>query len=172
MSFSQWLIAVTVKRKIQVCLISFSSAFQNSGSRYTSTWCTEVPPSLSNILPVQVETDHEQIPFSLLLSLLFHLRVGCRGFFLVSLKTTPTFRLAKLQALVIRWSFLKLLIFVHIASSKAFVFKSLAHKWCKWYEIPSPSSHLPSNKDEWNMRSNQNDMKQCAHKWAMPATHL
>ena len=28
---------------------------------------------------MQVQTDHEQIPFSLLLSLPFHLRVGCRG---------------------------------------------------------------------------------------------
>lgn len=30
---------------------------------------------------MQVQTDHEQIPFSLLLSLPFHLRVGCRVFF-------------------------------------------------------------------------------------------
>lgn len=31
LSFSQWLIAFTVKRRIQACLISFTSAFQNTG---------------------------------------------------------------------------------------------------------------------------------------------
>lgn len=95
-SFSQWLIALTVKRKIQVSFNSFSSAFQNTGSHYTSTWCTEVPPSLGNILPVQAETDHEQIPFSLLLLLLFHLRVGCRGFFSVFSKNNAYFLACKI----------------------------------------------------------------------------
>ena len=164
------------KKNSKVSLISFSSVFQNTGSCYTSNWQTEVPPSLSNPLPVQAQTDHEQIPFSLLLSLPFHLRVGCSVvFFFFSRflwKTTPTFWLAKLQGLVIRWHFLKLPIFIHIASSKAFVFKSLAHKWCKWYEMPRPSSHFPPNKDEWNTREDQKDMEQYANKWAMPATHL
>lgn len=56
------------------------------------------------------------------------------GLFWLLWKTTPTFQLAKLQGLVIRWNFLKLPIFIHIASSKAFVLKSLAHKGCKWWD--------------------------------------
>lgn len=84
-------------------------------------------------------------------------------------KTTPTFQLAKLQGLVIRWNFLKLPVFIHIASSKAFVLKSLAHKGCKWHEMPRPSSHFP---DEWNMRNDPKNTEQYTNKWAMPVTHL
>lgn len=77
--------------------------------------------------------------------------------------------LTKLQGLVIRWNFLALPISIHIASSKAFVFKSLAHKWCKWYKMLRLSSHFPWKKDMWNMHSDQKDMEQYASKQAMPA---
>lgn len=93
LSSSLQLIDPTVKRKTPVCLFSCSTAFQNTGVYNTSTWSTEVSPHLSNLIPMQVQTDDEQTPLSLLLSL--PSESGLQGF-LVSLKNNAYFLACKI----------------------------------------------------------------------------